>query len=53
MGARDNLDGQIDSKMLALFQRLKALEDANVRLEGDNEALRAKVGDPEPAQQPS
>ena len=42
IGQRDQLEGQIDDKMLALFARLKALEDANLKLETDNEELRAK-----------
>ena len=44
IGQRDQLEGQIDGKMLALFSRLKALEDANVRLEQANEGLRQKAG---------
>ena len=46
IGERDQLEGKIDDKMLALFGRLKALEDANLRLEQSNEALRAKAGEP-------
>jgi len=52
MSQRDQLEGQIDGKMLALFSRLKSLEDANVRLEQDNEGLREKAGlhaTPQPA----
>ena len=45
IGQRDQLEGQIDDKMLALFNRLKMLEDANLRLEQSNEMLRAKAGD--------
>ena len=44
IGQRDQLEGQIDGKMLALFSRLKSLEDANVKLEQDNEKLAAKAG---------
>ena len=44
MGQRDELEGAIDDKMLALFSRLKALEDANLRLEQNNEELRQKAG---------
>ena len=43
IGQRDQLEGAIDDKMLALFSRLKALEDANLRLEQTNEELKAKV----------
>ena len=43
LGQRDQLEGAIDDKMLALFSRLKALEDANLRLEQTNEELKAKV----------
>ena len=42
IGQRDELDGKIDGKMLALFNRLKALEDANLKLEVSNEELRAQ-----------
>ena len=45
IGQRDQLEGQIDGKMLALFGRLQALEDQNLRLEQSNEALRQKAGD--------
>ena len=45
IGQRDQIEGQIDDKMLALFNRLKMLEDANLRLEQSNEMLRAKAGD--------
>merc|ERR1719478_1390674 len=44
IGQRDQLEGQIDDKMLALFGRLKALEDQNLRLEQTNESLRQKAG---------
>ena len=44
IGQRDQLEGQIDEKMLALFSRLKSLEDANVKLEQSNEELRTKAG---------
>jgi len=44
MSQRDELEGAIDSKMLALFSRLKALEDANIQLEQNNEELRQKAG---------
>ena len=44
IGQRDEIDGQIDHKMLALFSRLKSLEDANIRLEQNNEELRQKAG---------
>ena len=44
IGQRDQLEGEIDGKMLALFSRLKALEDANLRLEQDNEGLRNRAG---------
>jgi hypothetical protein len=44
IGQRNQLDGQIDDKMLALFARLKSLEDANLRLEQSNEELRGKAG---------
>ena len=44
IGQRDQLEGQIDEKMLALFSRLKSLEDANVKLEQRNEELRTKAG---------
>ena len=47
IGERDQLEGKIDDKMLALFDRLKSLEDANLRLEQSNEALRAKAGEGE------
>lgn len=43
IGQRDQLEGAIDDKMLALFSRLKALEDANLRLEQENEEIKAKV----------
>lgn len=33
MAARDELEGEIDGKMVALFNRLKQLEDANLNLE--------------------
>lgn len=33
MAARDQLEGEIDGKMVALFNRLKQLEDANLSLE--------------------
>lgn len=33
MAERDQLEGQIDDKMVALFNRLKQLEDANLSLE--------------------
>eukprot|EP00966_Prymnesium_polylepis_P033737 784163-Prymnesium_polylepis.1 len=33
MAARDDLEGEIDGKMVALFNRLKQLEDANLMLE--------------------
>ena len=46
ISSRDQLEGQIDGKMLALFSRLKSLEDANLRLEQSNEALRSKAGEP-------
>jgi len=38
---RDDLDGEIDAKMAALFGRLKQLEDANLQLEQTNEELQA------------
>lgn len=40
MSQRDELEGEIDGKMVALFSRLKQLEDDNVRLEESNETLR-------------
>ena len=46
ISSRDQLEGQIDGKMLALFSRLKSLEDANLRLEQSNEVLRTKAGEP-------
>jgi len=46
IGSRDQIEGQIDDKMLALFSRLKALEDENLRLEQSNESLRVKGGEP-------
>merc|ERR1719487_2425958 len=36
IGQRDQLEGQINDKMVALFSRLKGLEDANLRLEQSN-----------------
>ena len=50
IGQRDQLEGAIDDKMLALFSRLKALEDANLRLEQTNEELKAKVPNSDPTQ---
>jgi len=47
MAARDDLEGEIDGKMVALFNRLKQLEDANLMLEQDNESLKGKLGQPE------
>jgi len=44
IGQRDELEGAIDSKMLALFSRLKSLEDANLQLEQKNEELSQKAG---------
>ena len=44
IGERDHLEGAIDDKMLALFSRLKALEDANLKLEASNEELKQKAG---------
>ena len=43
---RDNLEGEIDGKMVALFNRLKQLEDANLMLEQDNEQLKGKLAQP-------
>ena len=50
IGQRDQLEGAIDDKMLALFSRLKALEDANLRLEQTNEELKLKVPNSDPTQ---
>ena len=36
---RDNLEGEIDGKMIALFNRLKQLEDANLSLQTAGEEL--------------
>ena len=44
MVQRDELEGEIDGKMLSLFNRLKQLEDENVRLEQSNETLRKEQG---------
>ena len=43
---RYNLEGEIDGKMVALFNRLKQLEDANLMLEQDNEQLKGKLSQP-------
>jgi len=43
---RDNLEGEIDSKMVALFNRLKQLEDANLQLEATNEELKGRLDPP-------
>ncbi|KAL1523611.1 hypothetical protein AB1Y20_018547 [Prymnesium parvum] len=44
MAARDELEGEIDGKMVALFNRLKQLEDANLNLEQEKEQLKGKLG---------
>ena len=43
LAQRDELDGEIENKMVALFSRLKQLEDANLQLEQTNEALQSKA----------
>ena len=43
MAERDELEGAIEGKMLALFSRLKQLEDANLQLTTQNEELNARI----------
>ena len=40
LAQRDELDGEIESKMAALFSRMKRLEDENIQLAETNEVLR-------------
>ena len=40
LAQRDELDGEIESKMAALFTRMKRLEDENLQLAETNEVLR-------------
>ena len=40
----DELEGEIDGKMVSLFNRLKQLEDTNLQLEQSNETLKSKLG---------
>jgi len=48
MKQRDDIDGEIENKMVHLFGRLKQLEDANLQLEQRNESLLERLGDDEP-----
>jgi len=48
---RDSLDGEIDSKMVSLFNRLKQLEDTNLQLEQSNEQLKGQLGQRNPLYQ--
>uniref|UniRef100_A0A7S3EVH0 Uncharacterized protein n=1 Tax=Haptolina ericina TaxID=156174 RepID=A0A7S3EVH0_9EUKA len=48
---RDSLDGEIDSKMVSLFNRLKQLEDTNIQLEQSNEQLKGQLGQRNPLYQ--
>ena len=44
LAQRDELDGEIESKMAALFSRMKRLEDENIQLAETNEVLRNNTG---------
>ena len=45
LAQRDELDGEIESKMAALFSRMKRLEDENIQLAETNEVLRNNTGE--------
>ena len=44
LAQRDELDSEIESKMAALFSRMKRLEDENIQLAETNEVLRNSSG---------